>query len=994
MKRKFQVQRLNTIKGKRLADIFNLNNDPYCLNDPANIKTLYNTEHIRNRLNSRLKLLQKSFVDRCDYELKQIIHTKLLNQSFYEKHIAIKILEIRNQKETFLNNRILEHELLLKNSNEDYLRQLYQQKHAIGLINVQNNLERNRIVELEKRLNDLKLNQEYKEHYNICSQIISDVVDLSVNFSTYGRKITSDFTNLFWQQWSTRVQDVSTMITNIDSIIYVSEKDSGVNRLSIGVNGNHGNENKGLNGDVEMYLCLKWPWDIEVNDDANKNNSLNVLFHIVQKVLLAKYPLVPSNLPVVKTAAAITGIYDNRLPSDLEEQLKKRQISLVYIHNAINYCLNSYLQDLKRKEEYDTKHNNENEEEMAEEYYGESFMPEDVPKFVKETQTSGFFGLEFKLSPAAELGRLAYESLHSGEAINSQMLTNILVQYLSTLENINGWVLLNYPELYEDAVNLELGLTGKTNLDAGEKYYLKRVSQLWPRSEVNTSSVGTKSYLTSYVHILRNSRKQFENASMQIINSSATETDSFYTTLGCSNNLTYSTFEPEVIEQAIASILTDKIFQSEIYNALVENTFKTIEEIENERRETERKVSMNKKGTKKKDTKEKSTKKTSKKDKKSVISKREASVVPEGTLQPIRPGELGWNYINMSQSTDIQRLLATMWENTETSYKNSLKQLFLLRRTYNENLLPYFLKIDTYFSNFIEKNTDVQEHVHVFQEYFNSLLNFYREDDEFKAELHCRIDELKIKLVTICDQKRTDAENERQRLIRENWFANQAVAILNVYIHIMHTELYRSMQTLQFIQDYYTSMVQQTLIDTKVKNPSLDLLKNNDSKICNAVATYFIDSNTNLEFIDKQMHSITNNNNNTINNWYSVAMENVNKLETKFRGELKPDKRKKSILISSETVELLKNIELFKQEYQSAINEEYARVKFRINLICTKAVIDIKELLSNGKTLFDNLNKRLIQKYQSELDNINAICQIFANGVELCENIEPRVLIK
>ncbi|GLV34590.1 hypothetical protein CBL_09071 [Carabus blaptoides fortunei] len=979
LKQTFQVQRLNTIKGKRLADIFNLNNDPYYFNDPINTKLLYCKEYVRNRLNSRLKSLQKSFNDNVEYEMKHFIHAKLLNQSFYEKHLAMKVLEIRNQKQILINNLLLEHELLVNTIRDDYARQLYQQKHAVSLINARNNSEQNRVTELVKRLNDIKLNKNHTERYNMCSKIIDDVVDLSINISTYGRKITSDFTRLFWQQWSTSVQDMTAMVANIDSIIYINENNGQVNRLSI-------IEENDKYSDVELYLCLKYPWNVET--DAEANNS--VLCHIVQMLLLAKYPLVPPNLPRVLTASAIIGITDNRLYPELEEALKDHKISTVYMHVAINYCLNSYLQDLKRKEEYVLKEYACAEEELDEDYYTESLMPEDqIERLVKQTQTSGFFGLEFKFSPQAELGRLAYEALNAGEAIGSSLLTNILIQYLNTLDNINGWTIFNYPEVHEDAVNLELGLTGKlTNTSNGEDDHLKRVSQLSSTADASTSSVDAKSYLTSYVHVLRNSQKHCVQESLQIINTSASATDSFYSTLGCSSSLTYNTFDPQVINQTIALILTDKIFEKEICDAIVENTFKTVEQAENERRQSERTVSVDAKGKKTKDTKAKS----SKKDKTSIASTRN---VNDGTLQPAQPGELGWNYISLAQSVNVQILLATMWENVERTYKTSLAQLFHSQRTFNEFVLPYFLKIDVYFTNIIEKSSsNIQEHVHVFQEYYNSLPNFYREDDEFKAELHFRIDELKQKLTDACDQKRNEAETERERLVRENWFANHAISLLNVYTHVTHAELNRCVETLQFMFDYYTAMLQQTLLATKFKNPSLELFKYNDSKICPAVATYFLEPDGNLEFVDKLLNHMTTNHNTTINSYHTLAMENVTKLLAKFTVEVKPDKKKKkSIMNPLENAEFMRNIGLLKEEYQCAIKEECARVRFRLNLINSKAGSCVKELLLNGKQLFDNLSMRLMDKYQKELRNIHAICQVFADAVEWCERIEPTVVM-
>lgn len=47
-----------------------------------------------------------------------------------------------------------------------------------------------------------------------------------------------------------------------------------------------------------------------------------------------------------------------------------------------------------------------------------------------------------------------------GQPITNELATKILVQYLKDLRDLNGWVLIDYPNTYEQMSLLETALTG------------------------------------------------------------------------------------------------------------------------------------------------------------------------------------------------------------------------------------------------------------------------------------------------------------------------------------------------------------------------------------------------------------------------------------------------------------------------------------------------------------------------------------------------------
>lgn len=64
------------------------------------------------------------------------------------------------------------------------------------------------------------------------------------------------------------------------------------------------------------------------------------------------------------------------------------------------------------------------------------------------------------LNSRMHAGKWAYEFLTLGEPITDDLATKILIEYLKSLVNAKGWVLLDYPNTYEQMSRLETAMTG------------------------------------------------------------------------------------------------------------------------------------------------------------------------------------------------------------------------------------------------------------------------------------------------------------------------------------------------------------------------------------------------------------------------------------------------------------------------------------------------------------------------------------------------------
>lgn len=57
-----------------------------------------------------------------------------------------------------------------------------------------------------------------------------------------------------------------------------------------------------------------------------------------------------------------------------------------------------------------------------------------------------------------------------------------------------------------------------------------------------------------------------------------------------------------------------------------------------------------------------------------------------------------------------------------------------------------------------------------------------RSDEETMSELHQKVDDLKERLWNICDERKTQAENERQDIMNDGWLDDRLGIISNHYI--------------------------------------------------------------------------------------------------------------------------------------------------------------------------------------------------------------------
>lgn len=88
-----------------------------------------------------------------------------------------------------------------------------------------------------------------------------------------------------------------------------------------------------------------------------------------------------------------------------------------------------------------------------------------------------------------------------------------------------------------------------------------------------------------------------------------------------------------------------------------------------------------------------------------------------------------------------------------------------------------------------------------------------------------QVADFRTELWELCDARRHEAEGERIRTVRNQWVLLEAVALVNMYIGILQTEIDRFVDTVQLLQDYYVSMLQKPLQESRFSKILLDYIE-------------------------------------------------------------------------------------------------------------------------------------------------------------------------
>ena len=151
----------------------------------------------------------------------------------------------------------------------------------------------------------------------------------------------------------------------------------------------------------------------------------------------------------------------------------------------------------------------------------------------------------------------------------------------------------------------------------------------------------------------------------------------------------------------------------------------------------------------------------------------------------LQPGSDEYAYLAEPIDTRMCKIMCDHWDVIENTYMGGTKFVFRKIRGEREHIVRYFHTIKTNFSEYLHRPDTKQIEIDAFVKDYNRVADDIRDDDEVKAELHQRVEDLNEKLWSICDNKKVESERERDSTMNNGWLPDKLGTLTNHYITLM-----------------------------------------------------------------------------------------------------------------------------------------------------------------------------------------------------------------
>ncbi|XP_025073961.1 sperm flagellar protein 2-like [Pogonomyrmex barbatus] len=997
-----------------------------------------------------------------DRSFDEALGKRVLDQSRYEKQMLRKLCEVRDLRNRVVENRRIVEQMLLKTKESEEYSKKDHREEIIKEEKEDVEMEVCRMHELRRRICEEKMRRMKEKYQSICSEIVNDFVDIAMKISDYCQANNNHIQNFIWNECRTlflknqpifELIDYFDDIEEIESVGEIKDKEKMKEIIKNNAERKSWEKNQRLemerwrslvDADFESYQDLTAPWDQFVpkrEEEAEQIYRLGcvVLGYIVHRLLEILYPypteVFSCPVPKVKFAAIVLGITNVSLLEQMRELLKNNGIRLLTMEDAINYCLEKYKQemadveyidlniisatarDIKKLEAKDKTNNLKDLKDPKKiEQSAKIATPQQSTE--KQTQTPRqipYDDIDPILSNTAYIGKWTYEFLTLGQPISNELNTKILIEYLKGIGDVEGWVLINYPNTYEQMAMLEKALTGREILfdtvnftdiedidlssprivfdsDKVDTFTICRQSRLLPNPISRTKDYNSTSttFMTTYIKAMLKPEKSIDDQEQFCIPLShdATLMDKYYANQNIAYGFFYNVLDLSTLKQLV-EFITDCFYKKTSFSEKILRMH-----YDEQKSPIDSKTAVVKRLIPEAKWEQSEYKiEVEDRDLQSRIQTQLINDYP-------RPGESNWQWLDFFQSPALLEVLATFWESIEEAYIENLKEILSLKRMHMSAIVPYKNLILKNLMKFIDRPDKRQILLQDFHRAFNEIDEDLRDDLDMKCELHCRVDDFRTKLWELCDTRRHEAEEERKRTLRNQWILVETMVLINVYIGILQTEIDRFIDTMQLLQDYYTSMLQKPLQKSQFSKIVLDNIKLEDifqenslikdkegtvseTKIESAkISTRTVDISQFKIEIEILLIDVSKSFDPDQSTVYNIIKDNIRQVQSIVDSissmVLEMLNREEKIAIpktekgsaSPASVKLTKKNRDLIEEWRYAVLFEIERIRQRLNILNAAARSDVTFLLDTMRQTFHCIHDYIIERLISVIKSL------------------------
>ncbi|KAL0979832.1 hypothetical protein UPYG_G00190380 [Umbra pygmaea] len=793
---------------------------------------------------------------------EQQLVERLSRQSQQEKRLAVQLMLLHKQKDVIRQNRLFCEKQYQERREKDFQEALEKEAAEAHQARLDHAEEIQKEIELHDKLAAERKQASYQKHFDNCRHILEQMVDLAMKVGEY-RLLTDNL--IPWklmQEWKQ---------------VFLSGKSLYDSGSLEDVTGDPTPEQKDdlekqeiLNDrDYDEYTSMTgewaWPEEAEAKPPPSKNNLLGHAVLRMQTMVNPHKPVTPPPMfPLFTLKACVLGKVFSGKSTSLAKVAQEKNIHILAVGDLVQEALaacqlgkqghecteggeTSTPKDIDQLEKEDGDELSENSEKLT------AQLLQQATKKTSERPLK------------AQLGAAAENLLRKGCIVPDELLVDIVVEAIRAIPGDSGWVLDGFPGNINQAKLLEKALGGldpeermKSNrranlltdtnphpetplappaldlvvlLDVSDEEVIRRaVKQPCEERSSGKSNSGPPemtselaSDLVSDLAVVSDGDQIFEKRQVQHRIAAFQETwpklEKWFS--GKHNILVKLNAElsEELLCRKLESILGEAMVQSENVEEVVLDSEQTAEasviQVASPVSASQSITSLQDesltpgvKPSTPHSPKGEDTKFTMLS---SFDNNHGGNTGASSTAS--MPDSTTWTYVDQPLPKEIPEYLVPYWDIVCNSYVTNVKVVMQKLRKEHVLIIHHLFNIREEFKQFLQRPDMKQEFVSQWQTDYNNIPEDIREDEETKAELYQRLDDLRERLWDMCDKRKGEALQERTSFTSDGWLHDHTARVINHFATLMQVEVDRFQNTVCILRDYYKGMYLPVLPD-------------------------------------------------------------------------------------------------------------------------------------------------------------------------------------
>uniref|UniRef100_A0A3B4YRE5 Sperm flagellar 2 n=1 Tax=Seriola lalandi dorsalis TaxID=1841481 RepID=A0A3B4YRE5_SERLL len=700
---------------------------------------------------------------------------RLTRQTQQELRLASQLLQMRMQKEVIRENRLFREQQYQQRREKDFQEALEREAALAQQAKLDRTEEIKKELEFFNRIAAERAQSRYKKHFNSCKDIVEQIVDLATKVGEYRLLTANLIPEKLMREWK------ELLFRGLPLYEPVKGQQAGF-EFSTPLDPVELKKQEILNNqDYDEYTSMvgEWVWPEEAGETKLAPTN-NILGHVVLRLRNIVHPPImePSapSFPQFTLKACVLGKFCSGKTTCLAKIAEAYGICVLSADTLIEEALNAY-------------HSGEQVSQIQD----KSNVTSLLSLFIESHNIAlkRFFRtiksvFSASLSTRAMLGAAAEKDLREGNAIPNEVLVDIIVEAIRQVPAQSGWILDGFPVDITQAYLLEKALGG--SVDVGNEVESSRANLAAdpdpPKPLPPPNPVLDLALLldipdeTVMKHAFNHTGE-----SLMLFITVCTQTLSVRCAHVCIQKklIGYADTAAET-----TSHHTDKnLYLAQIPHRITafQDTWPKLELWYGE--------------------------------KQNILVRVDASEVEEEVYKRV-------------ESVLLQVLMQT--QEVCDSYVNNIKTVMQQLRSQSTVISHHLFNIREEFKHYLGRPDLKQELVSQWQKDFNSIPDDMREDEDTKAELHLRLDELRERLWDISDKRKEQDEQERASLMCDGWLEDHTAVLINHHATLTQVELDRFQETVCILRVYYLSMYRQVLPEPPSNFVCIPLMETSEIK--------------------------------------------------------------------------------------------------------------------------------------------------------------------